>query len=492
VAAGGAARGADQPQWGQRYSRNMVSAETNLPERFDPATGRNVKWVARMGSETYLPPIVSGGKVLIGTNNANPRDRRHRGDRGILLCLDEADGSLCWQLVVPKLTGDPYYDWPRGGITSPPTVEGDRAYLVTNRGAAVCLDMNGQANGNDGPVRDEGRLMAPKGATPREPAERDADVIWRFDTHAEVGSYPHDAAHASILLDGRHLYYNTSNGVDNTHRRIRRPDAPSLIVLDKATGRLVATDGERIGPMIFHCSWSSPSLGIVGGRKLIFYGGGDGVCYAFKALAPDAAAGPEGRPARLEKVWSFDCDPDAPKENIHRYVANRRESPSNIMGMPVFHNGRVYVAAGGDVWWGKRRAWLKCIDATKAGDVTRSAAIWSAELNSHCCSTPSIHDGLVYVPDCSGTIHCLDAETGKRYWTHRAAGPIWGSTLVADGKVYVGSRRSDFHVFAAGRQKRVLASIKLDSPLSAPPTAANGTLFLTTMKKLYAVVKTAK
>ena len=30
---------ADQPQWGERDSRNMVSAETNLPVSFDPATG---------------------------------------------------------------------------------------------------------------------------------------------------------------------------------------------------------------------------------------------------------------------------------------------------------------------------------------------------------------------------------------------------------------------------------------------------------------------
>ncbi|MHC4586273.1 MAG: PQQ-binding-like beta-propeller repeat protein, partial [Planctomycetota bacterium] len=39
----------DQPQWGQRYSRNMVSGETNLPESFDPATGKNIKWIADLG-----------------------------------------------------------------------------------------------------------------------------------------------------------------------------------------------------------------------------------------------------------------------------------------------------------------------------------------------------------------------------------------------------------------------------------------------------------
>src|SRR5512139_4143632 len=93
----------DQPQWGQAWTRNMVSEETGLIEDFDPATGRNVKWVASMGSETWSTPIVAQGRVFIGTNNDPPRDPRHKGDRALLLCLDEKDGRLLWQLVVPKL-----------------------------------------------------------------------------------------------------------------------------------------------------------------------------------------------------------------------------------------------------------------------------------------------------------------------------------------------------------------------------------------------------
>src|SRR5258708_18433360 len=80
---------ADQPQWGEHYSRNMVSSETGLPESFDPETGRNIRCVARLGSETHSSPIVAGGRVFIGTNNNEPRDSHHQGDRGVLLCFDE-------------------------------------------------------------------------------------------------------------------------------------------------------------------------------------------------------------------------------------------------------------------------------------------------------------------------------------------------------------------------------------------------------------------
>ena len=484
VALAATAAAGDQPQWGERFSRNMVSDEKGLPESFDPATGKNVKWSVRLGNETHGSPVVANGKVLIGTNNGKPRDPRHQGDRGVLMCFDEKDGSFCWQLVVPKLGPDPYLDWPSGGICSPPTVEGDRVYVLSNRGEVLCLDLNGQANGNDGPYKDEGKLMAPDGAAPMAVTPIDADVLWLFDLKKGAGVYPHDASHSSILVDGEFLYINTGNGVDNTHRKIRAPDAPALVVLEKATGRLAARDAEHMGPLTLHCTWSSPALGEVGGRRLIFLGGPDGVVYAFEPLR---AVPPAGRVEPLKRVWRFDCDPTAPKEDIHRFMGNRRESPSNVKSMVVFHKGRVYVTVGGDVWWGKEQAWLKCLDASKTGDITPTGELWSYPLRKHCSSTPSVWNGLVFVTDCGRTIHCVDAETGKPYWTHEAKGEFWGSTLVADGKVYALSRRGEFLALAADKEKRVLSTIELKAPSSSTPTAANGTLYLVTYTHLYAL-----
>jgi len=479
----------DQPQWGQRYSRNMVSAETGLPETFDPATGENIKWVAKLGSQTYASPVIAGGRVFIGTNNESPRDPRHNGDRAVLYCLDEEDGHMLWQLVVPKLKGDPYdpyLDWPRTGFCSPPAVEGDRVYVLSNRGEVMCLDINGLADGNDGPYHDEARHMAPMSDPPMEPGKLDADIIWLFDMLAETKYYPHDAAHSSILIDENFLYLNTGNGVDKTHRKIRAPDAPSLIVVDKNTGRWIGRDIERIGPSIFHSTWSSPSLGCVNGRKLIFFGGGNGVCYAFEALT---SIPPQGRVEPLKKVWWFDCDPAAPKENVHDYLHNHKVGPSNINGMPVFYNKRVYVASGGDIWWGKREARIQCIDASGSGNITKSGEIWTYPLHEHCCATPSIHNGLLFIGDCGKTLHCIDATTGQPYWTHKLEGKIWASTMVADGKVYIGTRRGDFWVFAADKKKRILSTVKFDSPITSTAVPANGVLYIATMTHLYAIEK---
>ena len=153
---------ADQPQWGQAWSRNMVSAERGLPADFDPKTGRNIKWVAKLGNETHSTPVVARGRVYIGTNNSDPRDPRHQGDRGVLMCFDEATGKLLWQLVVPKREEDKFHDWPNTGMSSPVTVEGDRVYTVTSRGELVCLDAHGLSNGNDGPFKDEAAHAIPR------------------------------------------------------------------------------------------------------------------------------------------------------------------------------------------------------------------------------------------------------------------------------------------------------------------------------------------
>jgi outer membrane protein assembly factor BamB len=509
----GGAHAGDQPQWGQAWSRNQVSAERPLAASFDPVSGTNIKWSAELGTETHSSPVISGGRVFIGTNNGHPRDSRQEGDRGVLMCFDEATGRFLWQLAVPKRIEDIYFDWPTSGISSPATVEGDRVYLVSNRGEALCLDARGMANGNDGPYKMEGAHMDPKlvwlaasnaplpaaeqklcDSPSFQPGPQDADILWLFEMSTGAGIWSHDAAHSSILIHGNYLYLNTGTGVDNTHKKIRAPDAPSLIVLDKRTGRLVARDNEQISPNIFHSTWSAPSLAEVNGRPLVFFAGGNGVVYAFETVpergaepGADPTAGADGAPRSLRKVWQFDFDPEAPKTNVHRYNTNRRESPSDIFGMPVFHENRIYVAGGGDIWWGKNEAWLKCIDATRTGDITRSGLLWSYPLRQHVMGTPAVSNGLVFIADCAGTMHCVEARTGQPLWTHPLEGEVWSSPFVADGKVYLGTRSGWYFVFAANREKKLLSQIELGSPVSATTCAANGVLYVATMNRLYAI-----
>ena len=89
--------------------------------------------------------------------------------------------------------------------------------------------------------------------------------------------------------------------------------------------------------------------------------------------------------------------------------------------------------------------------------------------------------------DCGRKFHCVDARNGQPLWTHEINGEVWASPYVADGKVYLGTRSGNFYVFAARRQKQVLAELELVDPISATTTAANGVLYVATMNHLYAV-----
>src|SRR5690606_8402109 len=104
--------------------------------------------------------------------------------------FDEKSGDFLWQLVVPKLGAGKVNDWEFLGICSSPEVEGNRIYIVTNRCEVLCLDVNGQADGNDGPFKDEGAYMAGPGKDAFPVGPRDADIVWRYDMREELGVFP--------------------------------------------------------------------------------------------------------------------------------------------------------------------------------------------------------------------------------------------------------------------------------------------------------------
>jgi len=502
----------DWPQWGGTEQRNMASQQKGLPAWFYPgekrpdgsgidlATTRNVKWVARLGSHALGSPTVSGGKVFVGTNDYAPADPRHRSTRGgAVRCFVEATGRPLWELIIPRIVIDREelkFDHMDLGVCSSPTVDGNRVYVVTNRCEVLCLDVNGMADGNHGPFYDEGQYIAGPGMPPVLPTSFDADILWRYDMMAELGVWPHDAANCSVLVYGDMVYVCTSNGVDRKLRKAPSPLAPSLIVLHKHTGRLVAQDGEQIGTRVFHGQWSSPSLGVVDGRPLVFFGAGDGICYAFEALQQAY-----DHPVLLKKVWWFDCNPPHYRYRDGKPIdywsgdarfskANRNDGtflgPSEIIATPVFYNNRVYVAVGQDPLHGRGRGIVQAIDATQTGDISLTGRVWSFEGLDRTMSTVSIADGLLYIVDFTGALYCLDAETGRHYWTHQTNAEIWGSTMVADGKIYLGTQKS-LWVLAAGKQKKVLSEIRLGSPCWCTPVAANGVLFVASQRFLWAV-----
>lgn len=485
----------DWPQWGGGPGRNMVSPETGLPDSFDPgkmkprteevdlSTTRNVKWVAKLGSQAYGNPTVSGGRVFVGTNNQSPRDPRHRGDRGVLMCLDAATGALAWQLVVPKLGTGKVSDWEYLGICSSPAVEGDRVYVVTNRCEVVCLDTKGLSDGNQG-LSSEPTCISTDGK-PVTPSPTDADVIWRFDMRTELGVFPHNIASSGALILGDRLVVDTSNGQDWTHVHIPNPRAPILAMLDKRTGELVGEEASSISQRIFHGSWSTPSGGTVAGKGQIFFGGPDGWLYGFDAAPVKDAQGN----ALLKELWR--CDANPPEHRTRGGLPIKypdRNGPSEIIATPVFHEGKVYAAVGQDPEHGMGVGTLCCVDPGGSGDVTRTHLKWQYKIDRS-MSTVAVKDGLLFTADFTGWVYCFDAATGKLNWKHDTESNIWGSPLVADGKVYIGNESGKLLVFAAAKEMKLISSIDMGTSIYSTPVAADGVLYVGTQTHLYAVAR---
>ena len=507
------------PEFCGSHCKNMVSDAKNLPESFVPgekdstkgeinlSTASNVVWGVRISSITYPSPTVAGGKIFIGGGDPG---------WGIFKCLDARNGRTLWQYAAPyrKFPGEVEKGLkfmlgritPNLGICATATVDGDRVYFVNHRCEVMCLDANGSANSFVAPIE------AGSSATNSPPVAsgvRGEKVVWTFDLWNH-GIRPSDACDGQPLVDGDLLYVCTSNGVDRDaqiayydDRKAPAPAAPNLIVLDKRTGRLVATDDVRhIGPNLMHGQWSTPSLGMVNGRKMIFFGGGDGFCYAFEALTSVPK-----KPVQLKTVWFCDCNPPEYKQfgglswaahyslgdkRLKRSLNKNSESSfagmSEIIACPVFYKDRVYVAIGRDPEHGRGRGALWCLDATKTGDITRRGKLWCYQGLDRTLSTVSISDGLLYIADVAGRLHCLDAETGECHWVHETDAPIWSSTLVADGKVFLPTTKL-LWVLAAGKEKKVLSQINLGAKIYASPVAADGTLYINSKNYLWAVRK---
>jgi len=482
---------ADWPMWGRTPQRNMVAAEgQSLPADFTPGeidfdseqvdmtTTEKVKWIAKLGSQSYGNPTVSDGKVFLGTNNAFERNPKLTGDRSNVMAFDEETGKFLWQLSVPKLGAGKVSDWEYLGICSSPAVAGDAVFVVTNRCEVVAMDVNGMADGNDGDYQDEAKYLGV------EPGQTDADILWVYDMRKELGVFPHNIASNSALVMGDHVVVATSNGVDWSHTNIPNPRAPALIVLDKNTGQLVAEEASGISNRMLHSNWSSPSYGEIDGTSMYIFGAGDGWTYGY---ATEPITDEDGYPI-LKELWRCDVNPAEYWEQDGTPIKyTRYAGPSEVIGTPVVYDDKIYVAIGQDPEHGEGLGALTCIDPTKRGDITESGIVWQHKGVHRTISTVSIQDDLLYLADYSGIVHCLDAQTGEVYWTHDTDAHIWGSTLLADGKVYIGNEDGIVTVFEHGKEKKVLATIEMGAPVYGSAIAANNTLYFMTMANLYAI-----
>jgi outer membrane protein assembly factor BamB len=95
-------------------------------------------------------------------------------------------------------------------------------------------------------------------------------------------------------------------------------------------------------------------------------------------------------------------------------------------------------------------------------------------------------DGLVYAPDYTGFLECLDARTGQKLWEYDLKDTTWCSPYYVDGKVFMGTE-GDLYVFQAGRALKEPKKVTMEQPTKVPPVAVNGVLYVNSGTHLYAI-----
>jgi len=561
AAGAGAARARDWPEWCGQPSRNMAAkSDQRLPDWADcavdndagevdlPST-KNVKWVAKLGRLTTGSPVVSRGRVFIGTTWED-------GKEACFLCLDEETGRRLGAFICPRPRRGDLENW---AISSTPTVDGDRLYFVSPYQEAMCIDLKvllgngGHREGGDQPQPPRTDKTFVEQASLR-------SILWRYDLFEKLKAYYHHTASSSVLVHGDYVYVCTGNGRSWVPGRIPfSPLTPSLVVFHKTTGQLVARDDEQIGEQLYRGQYTSPSLGMANGRTQVLFATGNGVCYAFEPVDPavhvvpdrwttTSLRGPivhfidmEGtdagglsaseyartihllsnlpKPALplefrfsrkvptttpidtiptatvpdvplLKKIWWCDCIPEDYRRlpfYPRQIKGDGRGHPCDIIGTPVSWNSRVYVAIGGDPNHGGRdsKGSVVCIDATKTGDVTEKGKIWSYQALNQSVSTVAVADGLVFVADNAHTVHCLDADSGACYWSYSTRK---GATCFSSPLVADGKVYLGKTILSASKRFRLHAGIKNgQSTAYSSHCVANGVVFAVIGRRLWAL-----
>lgn len=462
----------DSPMFGGTPARNMAnSVDKNIPSEWSTEAGKekNIKWVASVGSKAWGGVVVAGGKILVGTNNTAPRNPAIKSkDKGILMCFRESDGKFLWQAVHDELPDNIRQEARDEGVASSPVVEGNRLYYVSNKCEVICASTEAKAG------------------------TQEADIVWRLDMIKDLDVFPHKVPNCSPLIAGDLLFVTTGNGAD-PQGGVVAPMAPSFIAINKKTGKVVWRNNDP-GKDIMLGQWSNPVYAVVKGKPQVIFGGGDGWLRAFE---PDTG----------KLIWKFDCNPKRAQAQ-----AGGRGGRNYLVATPVVYDNKLYVGVGQEPSLGSGVGHFWCVDITKTGDLSpmndnfdpkaevnkNSGLVWHYggkapqgserdDVFGRTVSTCAIHDGLVYIAELAGYLHCLDAKTGEKFWVYDLKAEIWGSPYYVDGKVFLGTGDSDVHIFAPSKVMKVLGKVEMDSSVYSTPVAAHGVLYVLTQKTLYAI-----
>ncbi len=241
------------------------------------------------------------------------------------------------------------------------------------------------------------------------------------------------------------------------------PPRHRYFAFDKRTGRVVWVSVPN--PMRFEDAnnQGTPTVGVIGGERLIVGGGADGWVHAIRSRTG-------------EPVWRF-------------HFGLR-----SVNTTPIIDGDLVYVSQSEETIDTGRMGRVVAIDGTGRGDVTDTHERWRIDEILAGFASAALHDGILYMADNSANLHAVDASRGEELWELRfgtvgKASPVW-----ADGKIYVPQVNGELVIIEPGENAgRILDTTLIEveggrhAEIYGSPAIAYGRIYLATEAGIFCI-----
>lgn len=238
-------------------------------------------------------------------------------------------------------------------------------------------------------------------------------------------------------------------------------DVQFITALDKKTGKTIwRTDRppdlmNRI-PRIGRKAYITPIIINVDGKDLLI-SNGSAVCIAY-----DILTGAE--------VW--------------RIV----QGEDSTISMPFSENGMVYFFTSFVTPPGEQQyCELFGVNPAGRGDITATNIIWRQKFPVLQLQTPVIKDGLIYLVDSRDNLHCIDATSGKTYYSRRLQGKYNSSPVYAGGNIYFASVNGETLIIKEGKELSIAARNKLPGQIYATPAILKNSIIIRNSEYLFKI-----
>ena len=411
-----------------------IGEGVTLPDAWDVAARRNVRWVMEVPGLAHSSPIVWGERLFVtsaistttgatfkpGLYGEGTASADRSVQRWVVIAIDRRTGRQVWQRTA-------YEGVPR-----------EKRHIKATYANAT-------------PATDGRRVVAFFGSQGLYAFDYAGTLVWKKDLGVlNTGAYDlpdYEWGTASSPI----IYKNLAIVQCDTQ------DESFVLAADIDTGKTVWKSVRKELP-----SWGTPNV--------------------YPAQA--------GRPAELvTNASNFirGYDPETGAERWRLGGSSKITAPT-----PIFTRDLIVVTSGR----APERP-VFAIKPGASGDITlgpnetanRSVA-WSRTGRGSYMPTPLIHDGVLYVLANQGLLDAYDVTTGEEIYRqrlpHQGSG-FSASPVLADGRLYLSSEDGDIFVVRAGRTFEILGRHSMGEPLMATPALAADTMYVRGERHLIAI-----